>query len=66
LARELIEERPERYAWAEELSELLLNREGALDPTEWPNAPWPTWRWATLMAAISWGVEKLEVTSGDA
>jgi hypothetical protein len=57
LVRERMDETPERYEWAEELAE-LLNREGALDPSEWPDAPWPTWRWATVMTAISWGIEK--------
>jgi hypothetical protein len=59
-----MEETPERYAWAEELAE-LLNHEGVLDLTEWPDTPWPTWRWATVMTAISWGVEKLDGTLGD-
>jgi hypothetical protein len=38
----------------------LLNREKALDPSKWPDAPWPTWRWATVMTAISWGIECLD------
>lgn len=54
-----MDENPERCEWAEELAE-LLNWEGALDPSEWPNTPWPTWRWATMMTVISWGIEKLD------
>ena len=65
LVRELMAEQPESYAWTEELAE-LLNREGALDPSEWPDTPWPTWRWATVLTAISWGIEKLDGTLEDA
>jgi hypothetical protein len=65
LVRELMAEHPEKYEWAEELSG-LLNREVALDPSEWPDTPWPTWRWATVLTAISWGIETLDGTLGDA
>ena len=61
ILRELMEERPEQYAWAEELAE-LLNREGALDPDEWPDTPWPTWRWAAVLTAIGWWIERLDGT----
>ena len=65
LVRELMAEQPKRFAWTEELA-ALLNREGALDPSEWPDTPWPTWRWATVLTAIGWGIETLDGTLGDA
>ncbi len=64
LVRELMDETPECYAWVDALAE-LLNREGLSDLAEWPDAPWPTWRWATVLTAISWGIEALDDTVGD-
>lgn len=56
MVQQLLPEKPEYEAFAEALSKLLANQ---VDPDLWGPQPWPAWKWATVLIATDWAVERI-------